>query len=448
MEILKVRIDKIQSSTFFKKHRLALSFFTLAILTVLCFFPTFFNDFQYGWDDTWQLIEYPYVTKHSLSDLIYHFTHFYYGQYFPVNTLFYIGVYEMFGFNPLAFHSACLLVHILNVVLVYTIIKEIISFSRPAYSPARINTLSFLTALFFAIHPLQVESVAWISASKILLYAFFTLLGLLFYTYYIKSKKIGWLILIALCYLLSFCSKEQGIIFPLILFTFDYIFNRFKDLKGPLAVIKKRVLLEKVPFFAIAFSLWFFSIINNLGGLSSDLAFPLYQRLLLGMHSFMEYIFRFLAPVKLYYFYYFPIKYGEELPLVYWLYPVLLLILLAFMYSNYCKGNRIVLFGFLFFVVNLLLVLHIIPMPREMVTADRYMYLSIVGLGLALCWLSLYLIKKRPTLAKYTPMLVALYFLCVGIQTFYRTTQWKDSKTMKNNVEEILKRNRQLSKTH
>jgi hypothetical protein len=218
--------------------------------------------------------------------------------------------------------------------------------------------------------------------------------------------------------------------------------------KFSFSLIKSRVLLEKIPFFLIALSLWYFSAQNNLGVLDKPNTLPFDQRLLLGMHSFMEYIFRFLAPVKLYYIYYLPIKPGEQLPLVYWFYPVLVFIVGYFIYINYRRGNRLVIFGFLLFLINLLLVLHIIPMPRKMVSADRYMYLSIIGAALILGWMIVYAVKKLPVLKRWMPALLACYFLYLGVHTFYRTTQWKDSEKMKSNVKEIINKRKELNKAN
>jgi hypothetical protein len=259
---------------------------------------------------------------------------------------------------------------------------------------------------------------------------------------------VGWLVPVGLCYLLGFGSKEQAIIFPLLLIAFDYVFMRLRSLKFSVSLIKSKVLLEKIPFFLIALSLWYFSTQNNLGVLDKPNGLPFDQRMLLGAHSFMEYIFRSLAPVKLYYFYYMPIKPGEQLPLVYWFYPVLVFIIGYFIYINYRRGNRLLTFGFLIFLINLLLVLHIIPMPRKMVTADRYMYLSIIGAALMLGWMILYSVKKMPALKRWLPTLLAGYFLYLGVHTFYRTTQWKDSETMKSNVKELINKRKESNEAN
>jgi hypothetical protein len=166
---------------------------------------------------------------------------------------------------------------------------------------------------------------------------------------------------------------------------FDYVFGRFKDLTWK-NTLTSRVLLEKTPFFLLALAFWYFSWINNTVGINHDVEYPFYQRFIFGMHSFVEYIFRFLAPAKLYFFHPFPISPGESLPLYYWGYLVLVGIIGYFVWDNYRKGNQLVVFGFLFFLINLLLVLHIIPLPRPVISADRYMYLSMAGIALVLVW--------------------------------------------------------------
>ncbi len=87
----------------------------LVFAALIVFLPTLFNDFQRGWDDQWQVLDYEFVTNHSLNDLWYHFTHYHLGQYMPVNTVLYIIIYEIFGFNPVASHAASLLIHLVNV---------------------------------------------------------------------------------------------------------------------------------------------------------------------------------------------------------------------------------------------------------------------------------------------------------------------------------------------
>ncbi len=439
----------LKPSTLFRQvaipNRKSLVFLLFGICMV-AFFPTFFNDFQLAWDDTWQLLENPLVHDTSFNYIFYHFTHFWQQQYSPVNSLFYSGIVLLFGMNATAFHSACLLIHLCNTLLVYGIMRKLVLRILPHAANSKVNTYAFFTALIFAIHPLQVESVAWISASKILLYAFFTLAALWCYIRYIRSMHFPWLIAAGLAYALGFGSKEQAIILPLNLLLFDYVFGRFTGLTRK-NILPSRVLLEKIPLFLLAVAFGYFSLINNTVGIHPDGGYPFYQRVLFGMHSFVEYIFRFLAPSKLYFFHPFPISPGESLPLYFWGYIVLVVIIGYFVWDNYRKGNQPVVFGFLFFLVNLLLVLHIIPLPRPVITADRYMYLSLAGIALVLVWqLDQWLTSHTKAKA---PLLVVCctWFLFLGIQTYFRTADWKDSETAKANVNEIIEKKQKVQES-
>ena len=412
----------------------------LALITVIVFLPTFANGFQRGWDDTWQVLENPFVLDASLDNLMYHFTDFYRGQYSPINTLVYLAIYKLFGFSAMAFHATFLMFHIFNVWLVFYILKDIIATVKQEYNSKRIHLYAACIALIFAIHPMQVESVAWVSASKVIMYSFFFFAGTWCYIRYIHSTKVIWLVAVAILYALSFGSKEQAIILPLNLLVFDYIYGRFKPLKLHISLIKKRVLLEKLPFFVMALGFWYFSSLFNLGNISGDNAFPFYQRLLMGAYSIMEYIFRTIAPVKLYFFHSFPITKGEALPLFYWGYLLLIAITGAFIWDQYKKKNRLVVFGFLFFIINLLLVIHILPLPRTYITADRFMYISIIGMAIIMVWFIETAFINYKTYKKQIAVVLTLYFIFLSIHTFSRTQVWKDTGTMKKNVNELIEK--------
>ena len=130
-------------------------------------------------------------------------------------------------------------------------------------------------------------------------------------------------------------------------------------------------------FLIMAF---FFGIITVLsqGKGPYEMIFPLYQRLLFGCFALVEYITKSLLPVNLNFFYPFPIVLGEEPPLHYYLYPVVLLFLMGWIIAY--RNNRYLVFGVLLFLVNLLFSIHLFNMSRHAIVADRYMYLSYVCL--------------------------------------------------------------------
>jgi hypothetical protein len=419
----------------------------VSILSILVFLPTFSNDFQLAWDDTWQVLENPLVHDSSLEVIFYHFTHFWQGQYSPINSFFYLMINLVFGMNATAFHTVCLLIHLINSWLVFSISLRFIKKFLPTIGNSRSEGCAFLAALLFAIHPLQVESVAWISASKIILYGLFTLFAIWAYFKYIENSKPIWLIITALAYVLGFTSKEQTIILPLNLLLIDFAWGRFTGIKWS-QFLSSRVILEKIPFFLLALVFLYFTWVNSHGTVQQEAGYPIYQRIVFAFYSLVEYVFRFLAPAKLYFFHPYPMTPGEALPLFYWGYIPLAGIIGYFVWDQYRNGNPIVLIGFLFFLVNLVLVLHIIPLPRPVITADRYMYLSVIGLAWVLVslgqsWITS--VKSKNLNAILLGGLVWLIFL--GIQTNIRTSEWKDSESTKSNVIELIEKKSEAEET-
>ncbi|MFV0269173.1 MAG: hypothetical protein ACK5HT_18775 [Draconibacterium sp.] len=238
----------------------------------------------------------------------------------------------------------------------------------------------------------------------------------------------------------GFASKEQARLFPLLLLPVVWLYGRFTKLPLYAKSGLNKVFLEKIPFFVLAGVMWYFSWQNNLGNLGLETGYPAYQRFLFFSHSLMQYIFRFIAPVKLYYFYFYPIDMGEPLPLYYWGYPILVAIVAFFVWENQKRNNRLVVFGAVFMAINLLLVLHIVPMPRKMITADRYMYLGIMGIALVFMWLVDYFRTRFAKYKRWSVLLMIIVFVAIGTQSFFRVREWKNSTSIKRNIHELIKK--------
>ena len=424
---LEATLDHISA----RKVKISFTWLKYAGLVSICvavFFPTFYNGFQLEWDDQWMLINHELVLNPTWGNIWYYLTHYVDGQYFPLNQLYYLGLFEWFGFNPTVYHLGSLLIHSCNVVMVYFLVWALISQLDSGHEGC--NFLALGTALLFAIHPLQVEAVAWISASKVLWYGFFTLGSLLLYLFYLRSGKRRYLFLVFLGYGLGFMCKEQMIILPLLLVLFDLFVSRGE-------INRKRLWLEKIPFFAFALILWYGASQSGLG-VTEVGGYSLDQRLALGSYCFNVYVFRFLAPVGLLHFYDYPIRAGESLPLIYYAYIVLVLFVGYGAWELFRGRSKLLLFALLFFIINLVLVLHIIPSPRTYMAADRYMYLPIIGLGMTMMWL----LSKLSTKLKYDKgvkyALVCVGLILLGIQSHRMTRDWMDSVVLKEEIVEHL----------
>ncbi|MFC7526950.1 hypothetical protein ACFQRK_23540 [Parapedobacter sp. GCM10030251] len=371
------------------------------------------------------LYENPFVRSLQWGNVTYYFTHFYTGQYSPVNTLYYSVIYRFFSLEPFWFHLFSLILHISNAVLVFVFIKRLLSVQdirlpQKLVEDNKVHLIAFATALLFAVHPIQVESVAWISASKNLLYTFFSLLALLQYISYASTRRWWAYLLVLVLYLLAFGSKEQAVILPVSMLLVDWYTGRDMHKRG--------YWLSMVPFFALAVGMGVISLRAQDAGFAARLAneyYPLWQRLVLACYAFTEYIFKGILPIRLNYMYPFPMKPGEAMPLAFWFYPIVVLCIGALLVYAWRSGWRSLFFGLGFLAVNLALALHVVPLARGVLVADRYFYLGSIGLFFII---SRYLLGQDKLLVSHikldTRLLTGMYVLYIGVFAWRYAEQW------------------------
>lgn len=407
----------------------------LVLAVVIVYWPAFFNQFLLQWDD--QTIAMNYFTESSFSgsNIWAILTSFHAGQYAPVNQLFYTSLYFIGGYNynPVIFHTACILVHLLNVLLVYFFLKRLL-LQTISFSLESATRIGFLTALLIGVHPFLVEAVAWISASKIILYVFHLLIGLLFYLKYVETGRLKFWFFTLLFFVLSFGAKEQAVVMPLILLLIDFALKRnFKD---------RKIWFEKIPFFLLAL---FFSLVTiksqNEMGINAQDAYPFYQRFVFASYSLTEYFTKFLLPIKLSYLYPFPNQPGEPLPMQFWLYPFAITALIIGLWG-YLKKSRWLLFGLMWFVIGLLPALHIVSIGRFAIVADRYSYLSGIGLLFVVAFMINTIIEKRSKYLKMVSVLGGIYLILIAGYANSRTRVWYDTDSIKRELrDQITERN-------
>src|SRR6202000_456806 len=160
---------------------------------------------------------------------------------------------------------------------------------------------AFLTSLLFAIHPFLVEAVAWVSASKCIIYAFFYLLAAHFYLFYITRQKFIFYFLTVFFFICSLGSKEQAVTFPVMLILLQYV------LKGNWGA--KKFWMEVLPFLLLSIVFGFFSIQSQRSYFDVFSApakdFPFYQRIAMAAYTFCEYTVKCIFPIKISYLYVF-----------------------------------------------------------------------------------------------------------------------------------------------
>jgi tetratricopeptide (TPR) repeat protein len=373
-------------------------------ITALCLYPMLNNGFT-NWDDEIYVTNNPLLTGPDWKGI---FTQPVSANYHPLTLLSLVINYKLTGLDPSSYLVFNYLLHLINTGLVFYFIWII--------SDKKIM-VAFLTALVFGIHPMHVESVAWVSERKDVLYTFFFLLSLLQYWRYLqKGKSLNYWFSFLL-FVLSLLSKPAAIILPLVLFLLDYW-------KGN--EITKKSLLEKIPFFLLSILFGILTVkmqsVNAIAGLE---IYPWWARLFFACYVVMIYFFRFFIPYPLSAFHPYPSPENLGLPVL--LSPIFILALAIFLW--YQRKNRLIVFGFLFFVINLLLVLQIISIGNTIIS-ERYTYVPYIGLAFVLSMiLNQYSKSKLPIWA--TSAAVVFIF---GIISFQRTKVWKDSNSLWSDV--------------
>jgi protein O-mannosyl-transferase len=331
-------------------------------ITLLAFLPVLGADFV-NWDDGDYSYENKFITNLFNPEI---WTRTVQGNYHPL-TMFTMAInYAISGTNAWSYHAFNLLFHLVNCVLVFRLVYLL---------SERNEFIAFVTAVLFAIHPVHVESVAWVSERKDVLYGLFFLLGLISYTNYVDSHSKKQYVLAMVFMLLSLLSKPAAVIFPLVLFSIDYLKGRkFNFL----------IIVEKAPFFLFALALgiatFFF---QKKAGAVGVMGYESGQKLLFPFYGVMTYIFKAFLPFNLSPFYELP-TIGVDLPTEYYVAPFFCLLLGVVLYYAF-KKNRVIAFGIIFFLINLLLVIQIVSVGSAIV-ADRYTYIPYIGLFFIVAW--------------------------------------------------------------
>lgn len=397
-------------------------------LTVVVFSPTFGNGFQMEWDDQW-MVHNP-LTESRLDWAIikaiwaYPFN----GQFGPINQMLYNALFQLDGYNPTVFHCASLLLHIINIIVVYILSNKINSDVLLLNKADGLLFTSCVTFLF-AVHPLQVETIAWISASKILLSATFLLLSSYFLILFLKKgNNFGYIVSLML-FLMAYYSKEQALSFPFaatilcICYGFGYKTSRFWIVLFPLYITA----------FVLGLHL-IYRVASYDEFMAADL-YPFWQRIIFSCYSLLKYCALWLCPINLSWAYPYPNHIGEPLPSYLTLLPFVI-VTCFFTFKNILLDKKI-LTCLLFFTANMIFVLHITILPRFAVVADRYMYLPILGLN-AIFAFSLLSLKKYCKFSHIVIIFMMIIVSCMGV-SFMRTMDWDNSeKLRRNNVQQLI----------
>ncbi len=389
----------------------------IVILTTGFFYPVLRNEFIPTWDDNSYIIDNSLIREISMTSLEKMFTTQVGGTYVPLPLLSYAIEYQIWGLNPVAFHVTNLILHLVCTFLVFRILRKL---KLHAWFAAA-------GALIYGIHPMGVESVAWVTERKDLLYGVFYFGALLLYIYYVGEKKSRrWYYISALfVFLLALFSKIQAVSLPLVMFLVDYYFHRTDWRKS---------ILEKIPFLVLSlvFGVAGIFVLKSVGALKVNEIFTLTERTFFGIYTFCAYLVKFIFPLKLSAFYPYPGTSGSTLPVIYYLSPLMVTLLGVAVYFS-ARKFRAIAFGFLFFVFSVFFMLQIFGAGAGFL-ADRYTKIPYLGLVFLLSWGLQEWTGKKPRAAYFIWPLLAGFALFLGMTTIRRCQVWKNGETLWSDV--------------
>jgi protein O-mannosyl-transferase len=398
----------------------------ILLFTFIAFFPSLKNDFLKTWDDQ------AYVTNNELIKnlsgnsilKIFKEDRGLYANYHPLTTLSLAVNYHFSKTDPFGYHLTNLLLHLLNTLLVFSFI----------YGITKRNTaIAAVTALLFGLSPVHVESVAWISERKDVLYAFFFLASLVAYLNFLRRSDWKWYGLSILLFLCSLLSKAMAASLPLVLILVGFLENRRWNWK---------LIPDKIPFFAMAIVFGLYAVrIQSEGNAIGGVIFPFVMRVFHACYGFTAYILKTFLPYGLSAFYPYPYPLinatwvTDTIPPVFYL--TFITTTAIFFGAVYCiasgKKNLVVPgFGLLFYACTIALVLQFLPVGRA-IMADRYAYIPSVGLFFTAGHFAGILYYKKafriPVLA-----VVALYAGFMFFLTREQSKVWENDETLWTNV--------------
>jgi Flp pilus assembly protein TadD len=385
-----------------------------------------------SFDDNQGLLANPQVRDgFSAAGIAWAFTAGYASNWFPVTWFSHMLDFQIFGLDPGWHHLTSVLIHAVSAVLLFALIERMTGRKWE----------SAFVAFVFALHPLHVESVAWVSERKDVLFAFFWFLTTWFYLDFVERRTIGKYLLIVLAFCLGLMSKQMIVTLPFTLLLLDaWPLKRTGSLEPrPSEAVSGRrlkpsleaearatiaqLILEKVPLVAlsIAASAIAFLAQRKGGAVQSLDAIPLAARAANAAMAYVIYIANFVWPSGLAFFYPFPSRWpaGEVAFAALALVAMSVAVLLAYGKRPYLAVGWFWYLGTLTPVIGLIQVGH-------QARADRYTYIPLIGISIMVAWAAAELPRR--------PVAILAIAACLGwmLATWVQISYWRDSTALYN----------------
>jgi tetratricopeptide (TPR) repeat protein len=350
--------------------------------------------------------------------IVWAFTSFHAANWSPLTWLSHMADCQLFGMRAGWHHLTSVLLHALAAVLLFAALKRMTGARWP----------SSFAAFLFALHPLHIESVAWISERKDVLCALFWFLALWCYARYVERPGVVRYLLVLLAFCLGLMAKPMIVTLPAVLLLVDV---------WPLGRAKRLgVLWEKLPFFALAAGSAAVTFLAQGRAVQPLAAIPIGLRIENALVTYATYIVRSFWPAKLAVFY----PYRYDLPLWQAAASAILLAGITAAVAARARSHPYLVTGWLWYLVTLIPVIGLIQVGSQS-SADRYTYVPMTGLAIMLAWGAADLLARRPS-ARMTVAVAsaAACSACLAL-TWFQLQYWTDGESLFRHAAEVTSGN-------
>jgi tetratricopeptide (TPR) repeat protein len=418
----------------------------LLIVTAAVYWQVHDNDFINYDDDvyvtenanvqgglTWEGIKWAFTTGHAWN-------------YHPLTWISHMLDYQVYGLKPGGHHISNLLFHLINTLLLFSILRKATNLSAEGthgVTQADAIWQSVFVAGLFALHPLHVESVAWVAERKDVLSTMFWLLTMLVYVRYVeKPTKLNYL-LVALSFALGLLSKPMLVTLPFVLLLLDYWplgrirFGRPSEDSGKLGAkgtrgrpptsMVLRLVYEKLPLFflAIAASVVTYSIQASGGGMMSLERTPFLLRMENAIVSYASYLVKMVWPVDLAVLY----PFSPTIPAWQVVCSALFLLIVTIVTLKEVRRSPFLAVGWFWYLGTLVPVIGLVQVGVQAL-ADRYTYIPLIGIFVMVAWGLPNLLERWRLRKVVLSVAGAVSLLVLSILTHAQVGRWKDSITL------------------
>jgi len=400
-------------------------------------------------DDDQYIVENSHVQKGLTSESVtWAFTTNHMANWHPLTWLSHMLDFQLYGLNPKGHHLANVVLHLLNTLLLFLVLQ------RMTGGLWR----SGLVAALFALHPLHVESVAWVAERKDVLSTLFWILTLWAYLGYVKRPGVKRYLLTLVPFALGLMAKPMLVTLPFVMLLLDYwpleriqLGQSFLGHTGqshPSIIAKKprtqvfRLLMEKTPFFALAAvsSVVTFIVQKSGGAVVALEVYPLNIRIANAMLAYVSYIIKMIWPQNLAIFYPHP---GQSLPIWQAVAAGLLLLLISTVVMRAGRRYPYLPVGWLWYVGTLVPVIGLVQVGAQAM-ADRYTYVPLIGLFIMVAWGVPDLVGSwryaKPALTVAAASLLVALMVC----TSFQVKHWKNSLSLFEHALRVTSNNSQI----